>query len=212
MNEVNYTLDELAGAFDLTPRTARHYIEKVLPAHHKQGRGRRARYGQDTFNCFAFIRKARDEGLTANQISRVLDDLSQDQINRVAEGLQDLAIVSAPVGESPEFGSAPLASASSRLSGMIKDAAVSEGSGASVTRGAENFGVRRQPGPNFISEETEAPFYEAEMDDSRVAPRWQVLFSDEELQITHRGDPSVEQREQVRIAASLIKRILGRKS
>ena len=38
----------LAADFDLTPRTARHYIENVLPAHHKTGRGKLARYGQDT--------------------------------------------------------------------------------------------------------------------------------------------------------------------
>ena len=35
-----------------------------------------------------------------------------------------------------------------------------------------------------------------------------VLYSDDELQITHQGDASAEQREQVRLAAELVKRIL----
>ncbi|MCJ7816071.1 MAG: helix-turn-helix domain-containing protein, partial [Xanthomonadales bacterium] len=92
-NESGYTLEELAETFDLTPRTARHYLENVLPAHHKQGRGKLAFYGQDTWNCFAFIQKARSEKLTASQISRVLADLSQAQINRVAQGEEELTIV-----------------------------------------------------------------------------------------------------------------------
>ena len=73
----SYTLEELAADFDLTPRTARHYIENVLPPHHKTGRGKLARYGQDTWNCFAFIKKARDKDLSLAQISGVLADLRQ---------------------------------------------------------------------------------------------------------------------------------------
>ena len=86
-----YTLEEIAREFGLTPRTARHYIENVLPPHHKTGRGKLARYGQDTWNCFAFIQKARaEEKLTSAQISRVFADLNQEEINRVADGLEDL--------------------------------------------------------------------------------------------------------------------------
>ena len=40
------------------------------------------------------------------------------------------------------------------------------------------------------------------------APSWRVLYSDDQLQITHRGEANREQREQVRLAARLIKRIL----
>ena len=98
MNEATtYTLEELAGAFDLTPRTARHYIENVLPPHHKTGRGKLARYGQDTWNCFAFIQRVRqDAKLTAAQLSDVLARLDQEQIDRVAEGREELAIYVAP--------------------------------------------------------------------------------------------------------------------
>ena len=64
MAETTYTLEELAEAFDLTPRNARHWIEKILPPHHKKGRGSLARYGRDTFNCFAFVQRARAVKLT----------------------------------------------------------------------------------------------------------------------------------------------------
>ena len=50
-----YTLAELAEETGLTERTVRYYIERVLPPHHKQGRGKLARYGQDTLNCIRFI-------------------------------------------------------------------------------------------------------------------------------------------------------------
>ena len=98
MDKTNtYTLEELAEAFGLTPRTARHYIENVLPPHHKTGRGKLARYGQDTWNCFAFIQKARREsGFTAAQISEVLATLDQAQIDRVAEGREEMRIVTSP--------------------------------------------------------------------------------------------------------------------
>ena len=104
MNDApRYSLQELADAFGLTPRTARHYIENVLPPHHKSGRGRRARYGQDTWNCFAFIRKARRDQLTMAQIATLLGELAQPAIDRVARGLEDLFIVPAAREEPGEF-------------------------------------------------------------------------------------------------------------
>ena len=72
MTEKTFTLEELAEDFDLTPRTARHYIENLLPEHHKTGRGKVARYGMDTWHCFAFIRRAKEEGLTNQQIADAL--------------------------------------------------------------------------------------------------------------------------------------------
>ena len=79
------TLEDLAEAFGLTPRTARHYIEKVLPPHHKQGRGKLARYGQDTWNCFAFIQKVRAQaGVTMAYLTEVLASLEYMHITVVA--------------------------------------------------------------------------------------------------------------------------------
>jgi len=172
-NEPSYTLEELAEHFGLTPRTARHYIGNVLPPHHKKGRGKLARYGQDTWNCFAFVQKAREERLTAAQISRVLAELSQAQIDRVVQGQEDLAIVPTSTEvDSPRterLYSPRIASASRRSSKTA----------ASV---------------------------------SKSAPRWQVLYCDDELQIAHQGDADREQREQVRMAANLIKRILNNRT
>jgi len=102
-----YTLEELADAFGLKARTARHYIEHVLPPHHKTGRGRRAQYGEDTRQCFAFIRKARSEKLTLEQISRLLSALSQAQIERVVQGREELAIVPSEPPKPREFFSSP---------------------------------------------------------------------------------------------------------
>ena len=159
----SYTLEDLASAFGLTPRTARHYIANVLPPRHKTGRGRRARYGQDTWNCFAFIRKARRDRLTMAQISNLLGTLGQSQIDQVARGLEDLSIV--PTAPEPrEVYSSPC------MAGDLPEA----------------------------GGETPEP-----------AHRWQLLYVDDELQIAHRGQASPRQREQVRMAAAYIKRILA---
>lgn len=92
-----YTLETLATEFGLTPRMARYYVEKLLPEHHKTGRGKLAEYGPDTWNCFAFIKKAKDEfKLTTEQIREVLGKLSQQQIDRVVRGEEEVAIVTAP--------------------------------------------------------------------------------------------------------------------
>jgi DNA-binding transcriptional MerR regulator len=161
--KTSYTLEELAGTFKLTPRTARHYIENVLPPQHKSGRGRRAHYGQDTWNCFAFIQRARQDKLTMAQISNLLGTLGQAQIDLVARGLEDLAIVpTAP--ELPDVFSSPCMA---------------------------------------------GEFPEAPGEPSTPVPRWQLLYLDEDLQITHRGQASRRQREQVRMAAAYIKRILA---
>lgn len=102
-----YTLEELADTFDLKPRTARHYLEHVLPPHHKTGRGRRAHYGEDTRLCFAFIRKARADRLTLAQIGRLLAELSPAQIEGVAQGREALAILPAEPPGSGGFYSSP---------------------------------------------------------------------------------------------------------
>jgi DNA-binding transcriptional MerR regulator len=108
MNDhARYTLQQLADAFGLTPRTARHYVENILPPGHKTGRGKRARYGQDTWNCFAFIRKARRDKLTLAQIAALLSTLSQPAIDRVARGLEDLCIATSAREEPGELYSSP---------------------------------------------------------------------------------------------------------
>jgi len=217
MTEPTYTLEELAEAFDLTPRTARHYIENILPAHHKKGRGKLARYGRDTWNCFAFIRKARQERLTSEQMSRVLAELSQDQIDLVASGLEDLTIVPTTTGlySMDEAPSTRMASAARRRGNyMPDDLSVSKNEELSVLQ--EDLAPQRKAEIAKESKYREsaevkmamAPDMDFSASQPLSAPSWRVLYSDDQLQITHRGEADREQREQIRLAARLIKRIL----
>ena len=102
-----HTLEDLADAFGLTQRTARHYVEKILPPGHRTGRGRRARYGQETWNCFAFIRRARRDGLTLAQVTDLLKQLDPSRIDRVARGFEALSIVPTASQEPAELYSSP---------------------------------------------------------------------------------------------------------
>jgi len=104
---MEYTLEDLADAFGLTTRTTRHYIEKILPPGHRAGRGRRARYGRETRDCFVFIRKARRQGLTLAQITDLLRELDPPHIDRVVRGLEELSIVPVAPNEPAEFFSSP---------------------------------------------------------------------------------------------------------
>ena len=185
MVEKTYNLDELADAFGLTPRNARHWIENILPPHHKTGRGKVARYGQDTWNCFAFVQRAREEKLTSAQIARVLGELGQDRIDRIAEGQEELAVVSMlsrPLLEESDF-APPLPGAPSR--------------------------VHRRPSraPEFTDEYRVFSPMEKESASS-FEPRWRTLYADNTLRIQHRGEADRQQREQVRKAAELIRSIL----
>lgn len=186
MVEQSFTLEELADAFDLTPRNARYWIENILPPHHKKGRGRVARYRRDTYNCFAFVRKAREEKLTSRQITQVLAGLDQAQIDRIAEGTEELAVfslLSAPLVEE-SAGPPPMPAASRR---------------------ARNY----LPEPMDM---LEPALHEERASFRRKAKKnradWNTLYSDSELQIRHRGEADRSQREQVEKAAELIKSIL----
>lgn len=200
MNEPStYTLEDLARDFDLTPRTTRHYIENVLPPHHKTGRGKLARYGRDTWNCFSFIRRVRqDAKLSTAQLSDVLARLDQDQINRVAEGREELAINIAP-----DFS----ASMKQRSGRNLPRASM---------RAAKSYAVRElEPDFEMASEmpldesgillESLEFSAESEMIEN---PSWKDIYRDDRLRISYRGEVSREKREQVELAAELIKKIL----
>ena len=192
-----YTLEELAADFDLTPRTARHYIENVLPPHHKTGRGKLARYGQDTWNCFSFIQKVRREsGFTATHITDVLATLDQEQIDRVAEGREEMRIVTSPSLSASKPHSVkrnlPRASERAALKSTFKEP---------------------QPDMAFSSEspvmESRELFQYSLDQDEEASPSWETLFDDDQLRITFKGETNREQREQVDLAAKLIIKILS---
>ena len=192
-----YTLEELAADFDLTPRTARHYIENVLPAHHKTGRGKLARYGQETWNCFSFIQRVRREsGFTAAQISDVLATLDQAQIDRVAEGREEMRIVTSP------------SLSASKLHNLKHD----------IPRASQRAALRSpledlQSDMTFSSESPvmeNSELFQYSLDqDEEASPSWKTLYDDDQLRITFKGEANREQREQVDLAAKLISKILS---
>ena len=192
-----YTLEELAADFDLTPRTARHYIENVLPPHHKTGRGKLARYGQDTWNCFSFIQKVRREsGFTATHITDVLATLDQEQIDRVAEGREDLRIVTSPslsasMNYSPKH---DLPRASQRAASRV-----------SIEESRPDFAMRSE---SPVMESREFSQYLLDQE-AEASPSWKKLYADDQLRITFKGEANREQREQVDLAAKLISKILS---
>ena len=192
-----YTLEELASDFGLTPRTARHYIENVLPPHHKTGRGKLARYGQDTWNCFSFIQKVRREsGFTAAQISDVLATLDQAQIDRVAEGREEMRIVTSPSLSASKPHSVkrnlPRASERAALKSTFK-----EPQPDFAIKAESPIMESREFSPHLLDQEAEAP------------PSWKTLYTDDQLRITFKGEANREQREQVDLAAKLISKILS---
>jgi len=192
-----YTLEELAADFDLTPRTARHYIENVLPAHHKTGRGKLARYGQDTWNCFSFIQKVRREsGFTAAQISDVLATLEQAQIDRVAEGREEMRIVTSPSlsASKPHSLKRDLPRASQRAASMLS---IKDSRPDFAIKAESRIMESREFSPRLLDQEAEA------------LPSWKKLYADDQLRITFKGEASREQREQVDLAAKLIRKILS---
>lgn len=110
--------------------------------------------------------------------------------DRVAQGQEELTIVPTPSIESRGVFSADrIASPSRRMSRMLAEEAP-------------------QPEPSEMMSMAPSDFEDELFSGPQSAPRWQVLYSDDELQITHQGDTSAEQREQVRLAAKLVKRIL----
>lgn len=193
-----YTLEQLAASFGLTTRTARHYLEHLLPPHHRQGRGKRARYGQHTWNCFALIRKAREEKLTSAQISSLLHAFSQQQIDRVAGGLEELAIVPRPAAEPIEVASSPCMADDFPGFTLAEHGEPSLNDISYLERDVTDIGAPPPAGRRGFASSHSGP-----------TPRWQVLYSDDELQITHHGQATEEQREHVRLAVALLKRILN---
>ena len=89
-----FTLQDIADKCQIRKiRTARHYLHEHLPRHHRQGKGKGSRYGDDTLNCFLFLIKLkRETPLTLEQISSVIEKLDQEQIDRVVSGEEPLEI------------------------------------------------------------------------------------------------------------------------
>ncbi|NIP18039.1 MAG: MerR family transcriptional regulator [Xanthomonadales bacterium] len=210
-----YTLTELAEEFGLTERTARYYIEKVLPPHHKKGRGKVARYGQDTWNCFAFIRMVRERyGFGPSQIGPVLADIAQETVDRVVNGEEELAVMGV-VPPAPK--TAPMRRqhgmprASMRAMQYSKREMPSQELSFRVDCGPAMSRAAPEPPAVAADEEGDADaLFEEAAPEAAEEGGWQTLFADEQLRIQHNGPMKLShlQEEQVRVAAWLIKEAL----
>ena len=200
-----YTLAELADQTGLTERTVRYYIEKVLPPNHKQGRGKLARYGQDTLNCIRFILLARERhGIKPGQAKGVLADVPQETIDRVVRGEEELAVMtvpSAPVSMKIER-AGRLRSASSRMKNyMVEESRIPAPSPATKDS-LESMSNWEMSEP--MSDLEPRPLSKSPLSEPRI--RWRTVFADEQLRIQCRGKSKLtaHQEEQIKAAAKLI--------
>jgi hypothetical protein len=195
-NSKTYTLAELAEDFGLTERTARYWIEKILPAHHKQGRGKLARYGQDTWNCFAFIQLAgKRYSLRPGQVAEVLTEVSQATIDRVVTGEEELKVMAVPTDE-PYMRAMRRASARAQQHRSLRELLTEE---EELTESEDSEYLKI---PSFLRiDESIKP--------SKPAGKgyWREVHADDRVHIECRyaGKLTMRQHEQIRAAARLIR-------
>ena len=199
-----YILAELADQTGLTERTVRYYIEQVLPPHHKQGRGKLARYGQDTLSCIRFILLVRERyGFKPGQAKGVLADVPQETIDRVVRGEEELAVMtvpSAPASMKPERARS-LRSASARMKKYMVEESHSLKSSPPQEDRLEVFD-QEMSGPMSDME----PASHSAWSDSEPGNRWRTIFQDGEVRIQCRGKRELteHQKEQIKAATKLI--------
>ena len=200
-----YTLAELAEETGLTDRTVRYYIEQVLPPHHKQGRGKLARYGEDTLNSIRFILLAGERyGIKPGQAKGVLADVPQETIDRVVRGEEELAVMTVPsAGVNRQHEKAShMPRASSRRAKYMQAEEPSY-------RAAELNQDRLEVLPDA---EISRSFFRQKVSESaayskaKSAEPWRTIFVDEQLRVQSRGERKLtsHQREQIEAAARLI--------
>ena len=199
MKKTIYTLEELAQDFDLTERTARYYIENVLPPHHKKGRGKKSEYGQDTWNCFAFLQLARERyGLRPGQVAEVLADIPQSTIDRVASGEEELAVATIP--SAPSY-SGPTKRASERARRYLPMNPIKQARHSLYS--FDPISAHK----DMLQSDLSALSPEYETNETRYAPEWQQVFRDDLVRIQCRLEEPLDdhQLEQIEMAAKLIR-------
>ena len=214
MNENHsYTLAELAEETGLTGRTVRYYIEKVLPPHHKQGRGKLARYGQDTLNSIRFIMLVGERyGFKPGQAKGVLARVPQETVDRVVRGEEELAVMTVPMDTANTL--PPRASSLPRSSARMTKDQTSRQHSLKTARPMEDRMDLMAEAEMF---EAEAEMFgaESEMEDFEltaysiedIISPWRSVFADDQLRIQYQGNHRLtpHQEEQIETAAHLIK-------
>ena len=205
MNEdKTYTLAELADKTGLTGRTVRYYIEQVLPPHHKQGRGKLARYGQDTLNCIRFILLVRERhGIKPGQAKGVLADVPQETIDRVVHGEEELAVMAVPSAPTSVKSAGPrhLRRASARMQKHMVGEIQSLKSSPPLEDRLEVFDLEMSEPMSDMGTESHSAW-----SDSGPGYRWRTIFKDGQVRIQSRGNRELteHQKEQIKTAAKLI--------
>ncbi len=201
-----YTLAELAEETGLTERTVRYYIERVLPPHHKQGRGKLARYSEDTLNCIRFILLAGERhGIKPGQAKGVLADVPQETIDRVVRGEEELAVMtvpSAPV-RMKHVKASRMPSASSRMAKYMEVEEPSHRIARSPQNLLDVLSDAQMSEPNIEQEIDESVAYSM----AKSAEPWRTIFADAHVRIQCRGHGRLtsHQEEQIETAAKLIR-------
>ena len=206
MNENHsYTLVELAEETGLTGRTVRYYIEQVLPPHHKQGRGKLARYGQDTLNSIRFIMLVGERyGFKPGQAKGVLARVPQETVDRVVRGEEELAVMTVPMDTAntlpPRASSLPRSSAR-----MTKDQTSRQHSLKTAPPMEDRMDLMAEAemfGADSEMEDFELTAYSIE----DVISPWRSVFADDQLRIQYQGNHRLtpHQEEQIATAARLI--------
>lgn len=86
--DIRLTLKELANASDVTERTIRYYIQEgVLPP--PFGAGPASRYGIEHLTRLALVRRFKAALLPLSQIKQLLQELSPDELEEVADHYHD---------------------------------------------------------------------------------------------------------------------------
>jgi DNA-binding transcriptional MerR regulator len=206
MNENrNYTLAELAAETGLTERTVRYYIEQVLPPHHKQGRGKLARYGTDTLNCLRFILLVGERyGFKPGQAKGVLAGIGQDTVDRVVSGEEELAVMTVPM----QPASIKIQRADSLPRSSMRMQKYKMGENHNQKKNRPRLDLHNLPLKDemFRPDRESAPTIPPAYSITGPMDSWRTIFVDNEVRIQCRGQRklSAHQREQIEAAARLI--------
>lgn len=205
-NEI-YELDDLARKFGLKPRMARYWIQNILPEHHKTGRGTRAIYGQDTYNCFEFIKKVKQKHKFSNkQIGLILASLTQEEIDRVASGEEDVEVRT--ISRYPRQSSfAPEMAMARSIRAEPRGWLDEEGDMSSLVEEVDDDKIFADAGrDSLMSFETPLASLRASQDD-----QWHTIYDDGDVRIQSASDLQLTDklREQVKSIGRLLRSLFS---
>lgn len=184
-----YTLKQIQDICGIDSiHTARKYLHEVLPSYEREGHGKGARYSENTLNSFHFVMLLKEKQVLAlDQIKAVMAELGQEQINRVIEGIEPLQIGIA------------LEDAKGRLTfpaGSTNDSGEEK---AIIVRG-----TRAETIKNPLRESASASRGQT----AKAGVDWHRMPISNRLELRYKGSLSNAQREELAVAARILKSIV----